>query len=80
VIENFLLKFKAESQEFEKILRSLKQFVRTLKGQTIFGSRMLFCFVPGGFSDKVLFKKIRTSTVTTILVRFFMNKSLYIIN
>ena len=28
-----LLKFKAEGQEFAKFLRSLKQFVRTVKGQ-----------------------------------------------
>ena len=28
-----LLKFEAESEEFAKILRSLEQFIRTVKGQ-----------------------------------------------
>ena len=28
-----LLKFKAEGQEFAKILRSLEQFIQTVKGQ-----------------------------------------------
>ena len=31
-----LLKFEAESQEFEKILRSLEQFIQTVKGQNHF--------------------------------------------
>ena len=31
-----LLKFKAEGREFAKILRSLKQFIQTVKGQTNF--------------------------------------------
>ena len=30
------LKFEAEGQEFAKILRSLEQFVRTVKGQNNF--------------------------------------------
>ena len=33
-----LLKFEAEGQEFAKILRSLEQFIQTVKGQ----NRMLF--------------------------------------
>ena len=37
-----VLKFEAEGREFAKILGSLEQFVRTMKGQTIFGNRMLF--------------------------------------
>ena len=47
-----LLKFEAEGREFAKILRSLEQFFRTVKGQnnlfeqskvrTIFGHRMFF--------------------------------------
>ena len=37
-----LLKFEAENQEFSKILRSLEQFIQTVKGQNIFGNRMLF--------------------------------------
>ena len=36
------LKFEAEGREFAKILRSLEQFVQTVKGQKIFGNRMLF--------------------------------------
>ena len=32
----FFLKFEAEGQEFAKILRSLKQFLRTVKGQNTF--------------------------------------------
>ena len=31
-----LLKFEAESQEFSKSLRSLEQFIQTVKGQNIF--------------------------------------------
>ena len=31
-----LLKFKAEGREFAKFLRSLEQFVRTVKGQNNF--------------------------------------------
>ena len=31
-----LLKFKAEGQEFAKILRSLEQFIQTVKGQNNF--------------------------------------------
>ena len=31
-----LLKFEAESQEFSKILRSLEQFIQTVKGQNNF--------------------------------------------
>ena len=34
VIENFFfLKFEAEGREFAKVLRSLEQFIRTVKGQ-----------------------------------------------
>ena len=31
-----LLKFEAEHQEFENILRSLEQFIQTVKGQNSF--------------------------------------------
>ena len=31
-----ILKFKAEGREFAKVLRSLEQFVQTVKGQKIF--------------------------------------------
>ena len=37
-----LLKFKAEGREFANILRSLEQFIKTVKGQTNFWNRMLF--------------------------------------
>ena len=37
-----LLKFEAEGREFAKILGSVEQFVRTVKGRTIFGNRILF--------------------------------------
>ena len=36
VIEEKLLKFKAEGQEFSKKLRSLEQFIQTVKGQNNF--------------------------------------------
>ena len=36
VIEKILLKFEAEGQEFAKFLRSLKQFIQTVKGQNNF--------------------------------------------
>jgi hypothetical protein len=43
VIEKKLLKFKAERQEFSNFLRSLEQFIQTVKGhRTIFGNRTLF--------------------------------------
>ena len=37
-----LLKFEAEGREFVKILRSLEQFIQTVKGQNNSGNRMLF--------------------------------------
>jgi hypothetical protein len=37
-----LLKFEAEGQEFAKFLKSLEQFIQTVKGQNNFGNRMLF--------------------------------------
>ena len=36
------LKFEAEGRESEKFLRSLDQFIQTVKGQNNFGSRILF--------------------------------------
>ena len=37
-----LLKLEAEGWEFAKLLRSLEQFIRTVKGQTNFRNRMVF--------------------------------------
>ena len=37
-----LLKFEAEGREFAKILRSLEQFIQTVKMRTIFGNRKIF--------------------------------------
>ena len=37
-----LLKFEAEGREFSKFLRSLEQFIQTVKGPNILGNRMLF--------------------------------------
>ena len=37
-----LLKFEAEGQEFEIVLRSLEQSIQTVKGKNNFGNRMLF--------------------------------------
>ena len=37
-----LLKFEAEGRELAKFLRSLEQFIQTVKGQKMFGNRMLF--------------------------------------
>ena len=37
-----LMKFKAEGREFAKILRSLEQFDRTVKGRNNFINRILF--------------------------------------
>ena len=36
MIEKKNLKFETEGQEFEKVLRSLEQFIRTVKGQKMF--------------------------------------------
>ena len=49
------MKFKAEEREFAKFLRSLEQFIQTVKFRTIFGNRMLFELVPGGFSHLIHF-------------------------
>ena len=37
-----LLKFKAEGRKFAKLLRSLEQFIQTVKVSTIFGNRNAF--------------------------------------
>ena len=37
-----LLKFEAEGREFSKFLRSLEQFIQTLKGQNNFGYKIPF--------------------------------------
>ena len=37
-----LLKFEAAGQEFANCLRSLEQFIQTVKGQNNSGNRMLF--------------------------------------
>ena len=44
------LKFEAEGQEFEKILRSPEQFIQTAKGQNNFLEQNVVLVVPGGFS------------------------------
>jgi hypothetical protein len=44
-----LLKFEAESQEFSNFLRSLEQFIQTVKGQNNFWQQNAFLTVPGGF-------------------------------
>ena len=41
MIEKDVLKFGAEGREFAKILRSLKQFIRTVKGQKKFQAEFL---------------------------------------
>ena len=46
-----LSRFEAESREFAIFLRSLEQFIPTLKVQYNFSNRMVFQFVPGCFSD-----------------------------
>ena len=38
---------KAEGQEFENFLRSLEQFIQTVKGQNNFGNIKLLQLVPG---------------------------------
>ena len=42
VIEIFFLKFKAEGQKFEKLLRSLKQSIQPVKGQNNSWNKMPF--------------------------------------
>ena len=41
-VRSKLLKFEAEGREFAKFLRSLEQFIQTVKGQNNFGNKMLF--------------------------------------
>ena len=44
-----LLKFEAEGREFAKFLRSLEQFIQTVKGQNDFCVHNTFLLFPGGF-------------------------------
>ena len=44
MFEEKKLKFKAEDHEFANFLRSLEQFIRTVKGKTMFDNRMFFNF------------------------------------
>ena len=44
-----LLKFEAEGREFEHFLRSLDQFIQTVKGQNNFWQQN--AFLTGGLSD-----------------------------
>ena len=55
LLSNLSLKFEAEGREFAKFSRSLEQFIQTETEQvrTIFGNRMLFQVVPGGFSGLI---------------------------
>ena len=46
-------KFKAEGWEFANILRELKEFIGTVKGQNNFSKRMLLWLVSQGFSDLI---------------------------
>jgi hypothetical protein len=46
-----LLKFKSEGREFAKSLRSLEQFIQTVKGQKIFS--VTECFFNLFISDKL---------------------------
>ena len=46
VIEKKKLKFETEGQEFAKVLRSLEQFIQTVKGQDNFWKQNLFYLVP----------------------------------
>jgi hypothetical protein len=49
-----LLKFEAEGREFAKFLRSLEQFIQTVKGQNNFlVTECVFLLVLGGFSDLI---------------------------
>ena len=36
------MSFESEEQEFAKVLRSLEQFIQTVKDQNIFGDKMFF--------------------------------------
>ena len=42
VIEKKFWKYEAEGREFAHFLESLEQFIQTVKGQNIFGNRILF--------------------------------------
>ena len=48
-----LLIFEGECWEVENPLRSLEQFIQTVKGQKNLGNIMLFYLIPGGFSDLI---------------------------
>ena len=59
VIEKKLLKFEAEGQESAKILRSLEQFIQTVKGQNNFWWQNNVLLVLGGFSNqKIKIKQV----------------------
>ena len=46
--------FEAEGWEFAKFLRSLEQFIQTVKGQNNFWLQNAFQLVPVGFSSMVI--------------------------
>ena len=48
-----LLKFEAEGWELAKILRSLEQFIRTVKGQNNVWQQNVSLTFSGGFSDLI---------------------------
>ena len=54
-----LLKFEAEGREFAKVLRSLEQFVQTVKGhvRTTFGNRMIF--LTFSFFSQIYYKLVQ---------------------
>ena len=56
-----LLKFEAEGREFAKFLRSLEQFIQVVKGQNIFGNRILFKLVPGVFSYLIKYNNLNSN-------------------
>ena len=49
VIKRKISKFEAEGQEFLKILRSLQQFIQTVKWQNDFSNRILFNYTKERF-------------------------------
>ena len=56
-----LLKFKAEGQEFLKILRPLEQFIQTVKGQNNFWKQNVFLTFPAYFYIPIFFSNLNSN-------------------
>ena len=65
------MKFEAEGQEFAKFLRSLEQFIQTVKGQNNFGNKIPYL----GQQQKNLFENIHEIHLWFSLIKYVFETS-----